>query len=60
MGSQAQDARHEQKLQNLRNAIIELDRQVKAKKNELHELMKELEEAKQALEIQESIDLERD
>jgi len=60
MGSQAQDARHEQILQNLRNEVIDIERQVNAKENELQELKKKLEEAKRALEIQEQIDLTRD
>lgn len=60
MGSQAQDARHEQILQNRRNSVLELERQVKAKENELQELKKKLEGAKHELEIQEHIDLKRD
>lgn len=60
MGSQAQDARHEQILQNCRNTVNNIEQQVNAKENELQELKKKLEEAKRELKIQEHIDLTRD
>jgi predicted nucleic acid-binding Zn-ribbon protein len=60
MGSQAQDSRHAQILQNRRNEVTKIEHQVSAKENELQELREKLEEAKCALRIQEHIDLTRD
>jgi len=60
MGSQAQDERHEQILQRRRNEAADLERQVKAKENELEEMRKKLEDAERALANQEHIDIARD
>ena len=60
MGSQAQDARHEQILQNCRDRVFHIERQINAKENELEQLKKDLSEAKNELKNQEYLDLRRD
>lgn len=60
MGSQAQDARHERLLNEARDTVFHLERQIEPLKAQLLELEKSLLEARQNLAVHETIDMNRD